>query len=1190
MRSSHSLPTSLLGIFLAATALCGCDRIPGIGGGGSSADAWKGVTPESYARANEHRLLGLAYLENSEWNNASQEFQAVQKALPNHPLGYLDLAATYSVSTPPHPKEALEAAQRAVELSPNSAWAKMLLGKAYQSGADNENATRTLEEAARMPNAPIRVLGALANHLSNIPGDYAQRLYELRREIAQKAPDNVVAQADWLLAQAEKGEGKDAEATLDRMLKLLPAIPETVQPLVEPARSGLRAGGRNARVGVMTLRNVIQGEFSPSKDPNSVWARSLSALYGNTKDPADLAVTDWQPAPPALAAPALPPVTITWKDVTAAAGLSTAKANGSAPASVGDVLLASRTGLAPGKLGEYRPDLVVGGSPTGLFPHTGKGFRGAAGPLVPGTPLLLDLNNDFASDLYVAAPEGDRLWINTGGKATNATFRAPSNPVFRPGANPSARGAGIAVPVDLDQDGDLDVIRVSSAAGQPTIRYLRNNGNLTFTDLTKSAGLQFPSQDARHAVAADFDGDGDPDLFIAQAGGPSRLFLNQRQDLFRDGTETWGLKSDPGALSAAVADFDRDGKWDLVVAGKSPHGSVLYHNTGAKFEANEEALGELEALQPVWIETLDYDNDSWIDLAVAGPKGVHLLRNDHGKFAAPEPAATGPASWVTSFDYDQDGDLDLLVAESGSVKLFSNEGANARKALRLSLQGLVPKEPGGEANNTYAIGATVQVRTPWDDQRVLVTGQQTLVGLGVSEKAISARVIWTHGVPLHLLNPQSNQNLTYAQTTKTSCPFLYAWDGEKWSFATDFNWKSPLGMRVARGKAVPHDQTLDWVKIPTGLLKEDHGSYYLSTTEELREISYFDMMRLVAVDHPSNQEIYLDERFHFGPSPPYEVHTVQQKRLPRSARNEQGQDLLSLLEKPDFQYTPVPTGPYRGVLAPHDLILDLGQVSDPARIKLFLYGWVRPAAPSTNIAISQNPKSVVIPPTLSVGDGKGGWREIDRTIGLPCGKYKTIVLNLGGKFTGSDFRLKLTTTTEIRWDSAFFTSGEQTTPITQTAMLPASAELRERGYGRHYRDVPDGPDLFDYNDVLTGERAPSWTEVSGTYTKLGECQELLQAADDQYAIIAPGDELRLRFDARRLPPLRAGWKRDFVFMTDGWTKDSDPNTVTGESVEPLPFHGMKRYPYGADEQFPRTPKHQQWRREWLTRTKGHTAL
>jgi hypothetical protein len=73
------------------------------------------------------------------------------------------------------------------------------------------------------------------------------------------------------------------------------------------------------------------------------------------------------------------------------------------------------------------------------------------------------------------------------------------------------------------------------------------------------------------------------------------------------------------------------------------------------------------------------------------------------------------------------------------------------------------------------------------------------------------------------------------------------------------------------------------------------------------------------------------------------------------------------------------------------------------------------------------------------------------------------------------------------------------------------------------------------------------------------------------------------FDGRALGPPAPGSKRTFVLSSDGWTKDSNPNTLTGEEVGPLPFHGMKRYPYGSDEAFPNDSMHQAWKREWNTR-------
>jgi hypothetical protein len=339
------------------------------------------------------------------------------------------------------------------------------------------------------------------------------------------------------------------------------------------------------------------------------------------------------------------------------------------------------------------------------------------------------------------------------------------------------------------------------------------------------------------------------------------------------------------------------------------------------------------------------------------------------------------------------------------------------------------------------------------------------------------------------------------------------------------------------------------------------------------------------VDHPAETEIYVDERFKMGPPDPFRIHTVTEPRLPLSARNEKGQDLLPALKAVDNVYAPVPPGPYRGVCAPHDLVLDLGRVPDPKNVKLFLHGWIYPPPNSTNIAASQNPDVQVVPPTLYVGDGKGGWSEGDRSVGLPCGKRKTIVLDLSNRFRNGDYRVKLTTTMEIRWDAVFFTSGEAQAPLGQAELPLVEADLRERGYSTLYQEVPDGPQLFDYNLPLKKHQEPVWPNIRGAYTRLGDCARLLRKVDDRYAMIGPGDEIRLLFEARDLPPVPAGWQRDFILISDGWTKDTDKNTVTGETVEPLPFHGMKRYPYGSDERFPDIPAHRAWKREWNTRVK-----
>jgi len=99
-------------------------------------------------------------------------------------------------------------------------------------------------------------------------------------------------------------------------------------------------------------------------------------------------------------------------------------------------------------------------------------------------------------------------------------------------------------------------------------------------------------------------------------------------------------------------------------------------------------------------------------------------------------------------------------------------------------------------------------------------------------------------------------------------------------------------------------------------------------------------------------------------------------------------------------------------------------------------------------------------------------------------------------------------------------------------------------------------------------------------------RDLLQAADDRYVVMKGGDAVRLEFDAASLPTLMPGRVRDYVLVLDGWDKDADKNTVAGQTVEPLPFHGMDDARYGDPQRFPDDEAHRRFRTEWLTRHGG----
>jgi hypothetical protein len=110
-----------------------------------------------------------------------------------------------------------------------------------------------------------------------------------------------------------------------------------------------------------------------------------------------------------------------------------------------------------------------------------------------------------------------------------------------------------------------------------------------------------------------------------------------------------------------------------------------------------------------------------------------------------------------------------------------------------------------------------------------------------------------------------------------------------------------------------------------------------------------------------------------------------------------------------------------------------------------------------------------------------------------------------------------------------------------------------------------------------------WNPTPGMYTRYGDVRPLVTKADDKLILMGSGDELRLLYPAEKLPPLPTGWSRDFVLLVDGWAKDQDANTAYGQSVEPLPFHGMSQYPYPATEHFPNDAEHRVWREEYNTR-------
>ena len=116
----------------------------------------------------------------------------------------------------------------------------------------------------------------------------------------------------------------------------------------------------------------------------------------------------------------------------------------------------------------------------------------------------------------------------------------------------------------------------------------------------------------------------------------------------------------------------------------------------------------------------------------------------------------------------------------------------------------------------------------------------------------------------------ANATIGAQQRLKGSCPFVFAFDGKEMKFVADFLWRSPLGLRINALDTAGHLQTEDWIKIGGKQLKPRDGRYEIRITAELWETHFFDHVSLLAVDHPADREIFVDERF-AHPQPPLAV-------------------------------------------------------------------------------------------------------------------------------------------------------------------------------------------------------------------------------------------------------------------------------------------------------------------------------
>jgi enediyne biosynthesis protein E4 len=422
---------------------------------------------------------------------------------------------------------------------------------------------------------------------------------------------------------------------------------------------------------------------------------------------------------------------------------------------------------------------------------------------VPGTGYGLgcvwgDYDNDGFPDLYVTQYGRNVLYHNNG----NGTFTDVTDRAGVAGLEFGTQFHSGATFFDYDRDGRLDLYVGGYVAEGPTApRYCtisgvrsscpptaykgtaamlyHNNGDGTFTNVTKAARVYQPQGKNLAVGAADYDNDGWPDLFVANDGLNAYLYHNEHNGTFEEvGVQTGMALSSSGnpmaAMCISLGDYDNDGALDLFITDFQQNSDHLWHNDGkGSFDEVSDRAGITIPTRGVLSfggGFFDYDNDGWLDLFIANGhvypeveqvspdvkfKQLNsLFHNEaNGKFVEVSRAA-GPGlqtpyvgRGVAFADFDNDGFVDLVVANNGDPPLLlHNSGNNGNHFVNFKLV--------GHKSNRDAMGARVRVLAGGISQIREIAGGGSYLsqsdlrahfGLGKASSAERVEVTWPSG-------------------------------------------------------------------------------------------------------------------------------------------------------------------------------------------------------------------------------------------------------------------------------------------------------------------------------------------------------------------------------------------------------------------------------------------------------------
>lgn len=1237
-------------VSLAIGPLSGCNRTtpppkPGstgagkatAGSGGITEPAAKQLSKADYATAIQLKNRGIAHLENKDWAEAETDLAQLADLLPGNLLAQRNLAISRVLAiidrgstikktgTPELIKEFQQAQASAIEAIESyrgiatdkydKALCDLLFGKLYTDSSQNKSffeglaslgsAADTMPEAADFRFAHALAMDGHRDYSDINSPKYAQLLTALQKSL-QLAPENLSALQKLMQRQAYGLRSTNSDVkktalqltdTLERATVLLVPLNESIKKrrnrdLVADIKSALAEfdGEDPAPLArpTMNTANLLLPELATQIDLRRLNKNLLEYLVLDFD--ADFVKAASDAGAFGKTAPTVVKALVPTKGLPDLTGVSQVEFIDINLDGFDDMVVA-----ANGTIKIYSRGTDLNGPWKAIISAPEAGFKLTRF-------LLVDIDRDYDRAVTATSP---LLLRDEDGDQKIPKDAAGKNRWY---------------------DTDVDIV----AWGENGCVVLRNDLSKEGVRVLNVVPQEESIDHINDVVAADLEADGDLDLIFATDAGMS-LWTNIDGSKFENSNSAASLP-EGGMQSLVVVDWNSDVAVDVVGLTKSGtvgflenmfHGRYRWVSDIAKVSRSEGLAwrlvmtgGEkptgikviaagLSGSGAVFNDHIRVDGQSAIvaDIDNNGVSDVVSSNNGTLTVATTQPGSDSikisgladhqDVGQVQAVDIDDDGDLDIVYISTadGSLALLDNDGGNTNNWIDVVARA-VPNDPQFPSNrvNMHAIGSVIEVKFGGLYHREVINGPKLHLGLGQLDLIDVIRIIWTDGIPQNITVTdllRQRIGVLAPQILKGSCPYIYTWTGERFEFLSDCLWAAPIGLVQANGEIAP---TREWenLLIPGEALVQNEGRYRLQLTEELWETAYFDQVQLTAIDHPADVQIFTNEKVGPPDMAAHRVHTVKNPRLPKSVTDSRGRDLKPGLAAQDGNYIQAFEGRVlQGLTDEWTMEFDLGDLSSPKNVRLFLIGWIFPTDTSLNVGIAQNPQlDPPAPPAIEVPDGNGGWKTVRPFIGFPSGKTKAMVVDITDVFDGqTDYRFRLKSSMELYWDHVFFTVDEDDAKTVSQACPLANSDLQFRGFSRRtYADNAlfrngHAPEGYDHAAVTTD---PRWPPISGRFTRYGDADQLLNAHDDQMVVMGPGDALTVDFTMPE-KPVPAGWKRDFVLRNVGYDKDADLNTIYGQSSEPFPFRAMSRYPFAKEDVVPNTPGYLKYLDEWQTR-------